>query len=261
MDKTSHQKVCAACGVDVTNASRMKDVQGRYVCLACSDRLRQIKVQRRRAELAAASPDATIGMDSTADHELIDDLITITSSPDRFTICPKCKQDMPSESPVCRVCGFDVREHRLRMPGVIEALADVGVHVPGFLLRAKPMFRLGLLYIALFGVLPLLDAFFVRKFYMIPMGGAMVLLSSSAIWFYVLTGRLAITPERGTRIKLIALSVIFFPISAVTAMFQTYAQGRDLFMRTLAWANLVSLLLFCVAFGVDQYLYAKGGWT
>lgn len=259
MDETTDQKLCVACGVDVSNASRMKDVQGRYVCIACSDRLRQIKVQRRRAQLAAESPEATIGMDSTADHELLDDLITISASSDRFTICPKCKQDMPSESPVCRVCGFDVREHRLRMPGVIEALADVGVHAPKFLLHAKPLFRLGVLYIAVFGVLPILDAFLVRKFYLIPMGGAMILLSAACIWFYVLTGRLAMTPERPRRIRLIALSSIFFPISAIMAMFYTYSEGRDLFMRMLAWANLLALLFFLIAFGVDQYLYHTGG--
>lgn len=41
------------------------------------------------------------------------------------------------------------------------------------------------------------------------------------------------------------------------AMFYTLSEGRDLFMRTLAWANLTALVLFCIAFGVDQYLYAK----
>ena len=257
MDEVTDQKVCAACGVDVSDAARMKDVQGRYVCLACADRLRHIKIQKRRAQLAAQSADDTVGMDSTADFELLDDLITQTTSPDRLMICPKCKQDMASESPVCRVCGFDVREHRLRMPGVIESLADVGVHVPSFLLSAKPVFRLGILYIVLFGVLPLVDAFLVRKFYMIPMGGAMVLVSSIILWAYVLLGKCVMTRSKAGRLRLTVLSIVFLPISALMAMFYTLSEGRDLFMRTLAWANLTALVLFCIAFGVDQYLYAK----
>lgn len=256
MEEQSANKVCVACGADLSAAGRMKDLRGRYVCLVCIEKLRQMKIRRRRGQLAAQSPEQTAGLDSTLDHELLDDLLTIEES-DRVYECPECMNEMDADATVCAACGFDVKERRVVRPGVIGVLADAGVEVPAFLDRDRSLRRMGLAYIAIFGVLPILDAAIMRNFFLVPMGVGMVLAASVAVLGYDLAERFVHRTSTSARARMIALATLLFPFAAVSAMFETVSRGRDGFMRTLAWANLCSLLFVLIAVGIDLYLYRK----
>lgn len=256
VDNQAAGKRCVACGADLSDAGRMKDLRGRYVCLVCAEKLRQMKIRRRRAERAAQNPDQTGGMDSTLDHELLDDFLELDAS-DRLYECPRCMQEMRPDATVCARCGYDVAGRRVERPSVITALNEAGVVVPGFLERRRTLRWGGLVYIAVFGVLPIADAALMRNFYLVPMGVGMVLAASVVVLAYDMVPRVLHRQGVSSRARVILLGLLLFPAAAVSAMFETVSRGRDRFMRTLAWANLYSLLFVLIAVGVDVYLRGK----
>ncbi|HZW11114.1 MAG TPA: hypothetical protein VFF69_14525 [Phycisphaerales bacterium] len=105
-------KACASCGVDVVNAPRVKDKQGRYLCRPCVEKL---QAARPRADQAPAVPQRMGEGDLMA--SLIKSSKVVNAEP-----CSQCGSPLVDGAVVCVQCGY----HRLAGKVIRTQVARVG---------------------------------------------------------------------------------------------------------------------------------------
>lgn len=111
MSPTEQPKVCNSCGVDVSTGERMKDAQGRYICIPCVDRLRARKretgakrvtnLEGSRATAAALPPSSDQGADLRE--------FMVQAQQAARNQCPSCGAFAPPDAVICLSCGYDSR--------------------------------------------------------------------------------------------------------------------------------------------------------
>lgn len=97
-DAGSAAKVCASCAVDVSNAPRTKDAQGRYFCKPCVE-----KLKAKAAAPKAAAPKAAVAA-APSDNDVMGKLLA--DSPG-LELCPNCGGGITSGAMICVRCGYN----------------------------------------------------------------------------------------------------------------------------------------------------------
>ncbi len=124
-------KTCAKCGIDVAGKPRVKNPQGRYLCQACYDSIKDAKTGRPRASPATADPSAEEGIFGIVDLDALQPAET-GPKPRELKVCPACGKARDKDSVVCVNCGFDDRAGFQRGTGVGASARKGGVTVcPG----------------------------------------------------------------------------------------------------------------------------------
>ncbi|MDX2147709.1 MAG: hypothetical protein SFZ23_09325 [Planctomycetota bacterium] len=104
-------KLCTSCGVDVTQAPRVKDSEGRYFCKACA----------AKAQAAAAPAPQVADEDAAIMAKLAEEAAAITAE-----ACPECHRPWKKGSTLCAYCGHNTKtgkalKTRVLTPEVIKA--------------------------------------------------------------------------------------------------------------------------------------------
>ncbi len=105
-------KVCVSCQVDVTNAPRMKDPQGRYYCQACASKASKASPAK---PISVVAPAVSGNQDFMA--KIIDEAAEKASH-----VCPGCQHPIAPNAKLCTSCGFNI-ENGKRAQTRVERVA------------------------------------------------------------------------------------------------------------------------------------------
>jgi hypothetical protein len=117
-------KRCAGCGVDVTNAKRVKDKRGRYVCTSCFQKYRAKKAAAAGGSAPAARSSG--GDDDASDAGLIAHMMREQQRARERAIaeaggqCDGCGEPLSPDARVCTACGFDRKAGKVIATRVLE---------------------------------------------------------------------------------------------------------------------------------------------
>ncbi len=90
-------KVCVSCKVDVTNAPRVKDPQGRYYCQACASKVSK----------APAKPVSVVAPAASGNQDFMAKIIDEAAAKAAHT-CPSCQHPIAPNAQLCTGCGFNL---------------------------------------------------------------------------------------------------------------------------------------------------------
>lgn len=105
-------KVCVSCKVDVTNAPRMKDPQGRYYCQACASKATKSSPSK---PVSVVAPAVSGNQDFMA--KIIDEAAEKASH-----TCPSCQHPIAPDAKLCTGCGFNLANGKKVMTKVTRDL-------------------------------------------------------------------------------------------------------------------------------------------
>ncbi len=91
-------KVCVSCQVDVTNAPRMKDPQGRYFCQACAS---------KATKTSSSKPISVVAPAVSGNQDFMAKIIDEAAEKASHT-CPSCQHPIAPDAKLCTGCGFNL---------------------------------------------------------------------------------------------------------------------------------------------------------
>lgn len=114
---SSATKQCVLCGGDVTNAPRVKDSQGHYICRACHD---HHALHGAGGSANAGAPSASLdAYGAVIDLAPSDahtqgpsgesEVVPLAPQPVEARPCPSCRTVMNPGDVICLACGYDAR--------------------------------------------------------------------------------------------------------------------------------------------------------
>ncbi len=203
MSTTAPTKLCTKCGIDCSGKPRTKDAQGRYMCKPCFDAVSQ--------KAAAPKPAAKIAPKPVPVADAADDAAMMAalleSAPAALTeTCPSCGNGVAEGNVICTICGYNketgkavsvkVSKPKRDGPGLKDILLNpkytglaTGVVLGGLFALgfAAPIawalfMLLGGLYVLVFSILIIIDAFRMRV-----LDGILTLIVPLYMVYYVLS--------------------------------------------------------------------------
>lgn len=249
MSPSDQPKVCAGCGADVTNAQRMKDAQGRYICSACVAKIRARKQGGAGAGGAGGAASVRVGGSSDQGADLREFMVQAKQAAKNQ--CPSCGVFAQPGSVICLNCGYDARsQSQLQTKfGTARAAKSKGGGGGGANIFSIAMPENGamlgliaLIHFALVVALPLYDYFVLETNIFIGIAALVVLLTTFTLWIFALIGLMRRVDNLLVSLGILALSFFLPAISAFIALIYSVILARSMAVRVLTIINLAGFL-------------------